>query len=177
MAIERARHVRLLALLWLALAAVPLAAQATVAPPAAAPARDFSYRLDPGGNPVFTQVLRWEADPNALAADGWVVYGSVFTAGGAYLYGYGTFPAPNGTSAFCDIAAGEQCPVWPGKPMTAHWGVSDPMDFDGSDEQKAKLFWDISLIIHRRIELMISLPVDALSRVALVGEMEKIGAR
>jgi len=77
----------------------------------------------------------------------------------------------------CDIAAGEQCPIWPGKPMTAHWGVSDPVDFDGSDEQKAKLFWDISLIIRRRIELMISLPVESLSHIALAGEMEKIGAR
>ena len=77
----------------------------------------------------------------------------------------------------CDVAAGEQCPVWPGKPITAHWGVSDPMDFDGSNEQKEKLFWDISLIIHRRVELMISLPVDSLSRIALVSEMEKIGGR
>ena len=76
----------------------------------------------------------------------------------------------------CDVAAGEQCPVWPGKPMTAHWGVSDPMAFDGTDEQKAKLFWDISLILRRRIELMISLPVDSLSSIALVGEMKKIGA-
>ncbi len=77
----------------------------------------------------------------------------------------------------CDVAAGERSPVWPGKPMTAHWGVSDPMAFDGSDDQKAKLFWDISLIIRRRIELMIALPVDSLSSIALVGEMEKIGGR
>jgi arsenate reductase len=77
----------------------------------------------------------------------------------------------------CDIAAGEPCPVWPGKPLTAHWGVSDPMAFEGSDEQKTMLFWDISLIIRRRIELMTSLPVDSLSRVALVGEMESIGIR
>jgi hypothetical protein len=45
------------------------------------------------------------ADPNALASDGWIVYGNVFTAGGAYVYGYGTFPAPNGGSAFCSIDA------------------------------------------------------------------------
>ena len=50
------------------------------------------------------------------------------------------------------------------------------MAFDGTDEQKAKLFWDISLILRRRIELMISLPVDSLSSIALVGEMKKIGA-
>jgi hypothetical protein len=47
------------------------------------------------------------ADPAALSADGWVVYGNVYTSGGAYIYGYGTFPAPNGASAFCSIDAGQ----------------------------------------------------------------------
>ncbi len=50
------------------------------------------------------------ADPAALANDGWLVYGNVFNPGGGYLYGYGAFPAPNGTGAFCAIAVGEGGP-------------------------------------------------------------------
>jgi len=52
-----------------------------------------------------------------------------------------------------DKAAGEVCPLWPGQPMTAHWGVADPAAVEGDEAQKAKAFWDAALVLRRRIEL------------------------
>jgi arsenate reductase len=75
----------------------------------------------------------------------------------------------------CDKAAGEVCPVWPGQPMTAHWGVADPAAFEGTDEQKAKVFWDTAVVLKRRIELMLALPIAALDSLALQQQMRDIG--
>ena len=77
----------------------------------------------------------------------------------------------------CDKAAGEVCPVWPGQPMTAHWGVADPAAFQGTDEQKTKGFWDTASIIKRRIELMLSLPLATLDKVSIQREIKDIGTR
>jgi arsenate reductase len=77
----------------------------------------------------------------------------------------------------CDNAAGEVCPVWPGQPMTAHWGVADPAAFQGNDEQKAKVFWDTAVILKRRIELMLALPLRSLDRLAIQREIKDIGTR
>jgi arsenate reductase len=77
----------------------------------------------------------------------------------------------------CDNAAGEVCPVWPGQPMTAHWGVADPAAFEGSDEQKTQLFWDTALVLKRRIELMLALPWSSLDRLAIHREIKDIGTR
>ena len=77
----------------------------------------------------------------------------------------------------CDNAAGEQCPFWPGQPMTAHWGVADPAAFQGTDEQKTKVFWDTASIIKRRIELMLSLPLATLDKVSIQREIKDIGTR
>lgn len=77
----------------------------------------------------------------------------------------------------CDKAAGEVCPVWPGQPMTAHWGVADPAAYEGTDEQKAKVFWDTAVILKRRIELMLALPLASLDRMALQREIRDIGSR
>jgi arsenate reductase len=77
----------------------------------------------------------------------------------------------------CDNAAGKVCPVWPGQPMTAHWGVPDPSPFQGSDEQMAKVFWDTALILKRRIELMLALQLDSLDRLAIQREIKDIGTR
>ena len=75
----------------------------------------------------------------------------------------------------CDNAAGEVCPVWPGQPMTAHWGVPDPAAVEGSDEQKAKAFLDVAITLKRRIELMLSLPLNALAGISLQRELDQIG--
>ena len=75
----------------------------------------------------------------------------------------------------CDNAAGEVCPVWPGKPMTAHWGVEDPAAVEGSDEDKRKAFSAASKLLHRRIALFTSLPLAKLDRLAIKHELQKIG--
>ena len=77
----------------------------------------------------------------------------------------------------CDNAAGEVCPVWPGQPMTAHWGVADPAAFQGSVEQKAKVFWETAVVLKRRIELMLALPLQSLDRMAIQREIRDIGSR
>ena len=77
----------------------------------------------------------------------------------------------------CDQAAGEVCPVWPAQPMTAHWGVPDPAAFWGTDEDKTKVFWDTAVILKRRIELMLALPLASLDRLALQREIKDIGQR
>ena len=75
----------------------------------------------------------------------------------------------------CDNAAGEVCPVWPGQPMTAHWGVPDPAAVQGSFEQKARAFMDTAIVLQRRIQLMLALPLDKLARMSLQDEMSRIG--
>ena len=75
----------------------------------------------------------------------------------------------------CDNAAGEVCPVWPGQPMTAHWGVPDPAAFQGSHEAKAKVFWDTAIILRRRLELMLALPLASLDSLAIQREIDDIG--
>lgn len=75
----------------------------------------------------------------------------------------------------CDKAAGEVCPLWPGQPMTAHWGVADPAAIEGSEEQMEKVFWDTGMILRRRIELMLALPLEALDSLTLQREIDAIG--
>ena len=77
----------------------------------------------------------------------------------------------------CDNAAGEVCPVWPGQPMSAHWGVADPGAFQGTDVQKAKVFWDTAMVLKRRIELMLALPLSSLDKMSLQRELKDIGTR
>jgi protein-tyrosine-phosphatase len=75
----------------------------------------------------------------------------------------------------CDNAANEVCPVWPGQPMTAHWGVPDPAAAEGTDAQIAGAFRDAFLILQRRIELFANLPVRSLDRMALKKRLDEIG--
>ncbi len=77
----------------------------------------------------------------------------------------------------CDNAAGEVCPLWPGQPMTAHWGVPDPAAVQGSEEQRAAAFLATAVTLKRRIELMLALPLVSLSRLAVHRELREIGAR
>jgi len=64
----------------------------------------------------------------------------------------------------CDDAAAEVCPVWPGTPLTAHWGVEDPAAFQGTEEEQRKKFLEVALMLRRRIELFINLPTATLAR-------------
>jgi arsenate reductase len=85
-------------------------------------------------------------------------------------------PTLNFVLTVCDKAAGEVCPVWPGQPMTAHWGVADPATFEGGAEAIERVFWDTATVLKRRIELMLALPMDALDSLSLQQRMRDIGA-
>lgn len=75
----------------------------------------------------------------------------------------------------CDNAAHEACPVWPGHPATAHWGVADPAAVQGSADEIARAFHDAFVVLERRISLLLALPVASLEKLALQQEIEKIG--
>ncbi len=84
-------------------------------------------------------------------------------------------PALDFVFTVCDRAAGEVCPVWPGQPMTAHWGMPDPSEVQGSEAEQASAFWDTTLLLKRRIELMLALPIASLDRLSLQREVQAIG--
>jgi len=75
----------------------------------------------------------------------------------------------------CDQAAGEMCPIWPGQPMTAHWGVDDPGKAEGTDEEKRRAFLVAFRELSTRINLFLSLPLDKLDRLALTRKLADIG--
>ncbi len=76
----------------------------------------------------------------------------------------------------CDDAANEICPVWPGQPITAHWGVPDPAAMAGSQSQIERAFRDAFVTLDRRISLFLSLPLASLDVLALKGKLNEIGA-
>jgi protein-tyrosine-phosphatase len=75
----------------------------------------------------------------------------------------------------CDNAAGEVCPVWPGQPVTAHWGVPDPAAVEGSPERQHQAVTDVAHILKRRIELMLSLPEQSLTSLSIQSQLNAIG--
>jgi protein-tyrosine-phosphatase len=88
-------------------------------------------------------------------------------------------PAPKLDFVFtvCDDAAGEVCPLWPGQPMTAHWGVPDPAAFQGTQDEQRKQFHQVALMLRRRIELFINLPMTTLDKMTLQAKLKEIGQR
>ncbi|KQV53003.1 arsenate reductase [Pelomonas sp. Root1217] len=77
----------------------------------------------------------------------------------------------------CDSAAGEVCPIWPGQPMTAHWGVPDPAAVQGSEATKLQAFREVAVTLKRRIELLMALPISKLGPLAIQHEIKQIGTR
>ena len=75
----------------------------------------------------------------------------------------------------CDNAAKEVCPVWPGQPMTAHWGVPDPATVAGTPEQIARAFREAYIMLERRISLFVCLPLQSLDSLAIKKEIDRIG--
>jgi protein-tyrosine-phosphatase len=75
----------------------------------------------------------------------------------------------------CDQAAGEVCPIWPGNPITAHWGVPDPAAVEGTEEERRRAFRDAFRRLEARIKLFIALPIDKLDRMALKRRAGEIG--
>jgi len=86
-----------------------------------------------------------------------------------------TAPGLDFVFTVCDNAAGEVCPIWPGMPMTAHWGIEDPAAVQGSDEEKRKAFAKAFTEMNRRISLFVSLPLAKLDSMAIKREVDQIG--
>jgi arsenate reductase (thioredoxin) len=102
-------------------------------------------------------------ETSGLGSKSW----SVFAQPGA--------PALDFVFTVCDDAAGEACPVWPGQPVTAHWGIPDPAAVTGTDAQIAAAFNDAYRMLHRRIEAFAALPIAALDSITLYGKLREIG--
>lgn len=75
----------------------------------------------------------------------------------------------------CDSAAKEQCPYWPGQPMTAHWGIADPATVKGTPEEIARAFREAYTVLDRRIDLFLSLPLTTIAAIAIQREIDRIG--
>jgi arsenate reductase len=90
-------------------------------------------------------------------------------------FGKAGAPKMNFVFTVCDNAAKETCPIWPGQPMTAHWGVADPAEVKGTPEQIERAFRDAFLLLDRRISLFLSLPLESLDDPAIKSEVDRIG--
>jgi arsenate reductase len=75
----------------------------------------------------------------------------------------------------CDNAAGEVCPMWPGQPMTAHWGVEDPAAVEGTDDEKRRAFATAYTVLRNRIQMFTALKLSSLDRLALANRLREIG--
>jgi protein-tyrosine-phosphatase len=75
----------------------------------------------------------------------------------------------------CDKAAGEVCPIWPGQPMTAHWGFPDPVEASGNEERVKAVFHDVYRQIEKRLSIFVNLPLDSLDRLALKRRLDDMG--
>lgn len=128
--------------------------------------RAWSAGSHPNGtvNPFALQTLaEWRIPTDGFRSKSW----DEFALAGAPKFDF--------AFTVCDNAAGEVCPVWPGQPIAAHWGVPDPAAVEGSDAQKTKAFMDTAITLERRIELMLALPLNLLADTSLQREIDRIG--
>jgi arsenate reductase len=128
--------------------------------------RAYSAGSHPAGsvNPIAIGWLKKNRfDTDSLRSKSW----DEFAAPGA--------PVMDFVLTVCDNAAGEVCPVWPGQPISAHWGVEDPVSVQGTSEEKEKAFSNVFMILNRRISIFISLPFVSLDRISLHREVKNIG--
>jgi arsenate reductase (thioredoxin) len=115
-------------------------------------------------NPLALELLRSTGMPtDGLSSKSW----EQFAVSGA--------PPLDFVITVCDNAAGEICPVWPGQPMTAHWGVPDPAAVQGSDEEQRRAFSEASHMLLARIRIFANLPLTTLDRLSLQKQLEAIG--
>jgi len=91
------------------------------------------------------------------------------------LFAQPTAPDLDFVFTVCDNAAGETCPVWPGQPMTAHWGVPDPAEATGTDAEVALAFKDTYRMLHQRIAIFTALPIRSLDQLSLQRRLDEIG--
>ena len=83
-------------------------------------------------------------------------------------------PAMDMIITVCDNAAGESCPVWPGHPAVAHWGVADPAAVDGSEDLRRQAYLDAMTALRRRVELLLALPAEKLDRLVVAHSLREI---
>jgi protein-tyrosine-phosphatase len=128
--------------------------------------RAFSAGSQPKGqpHPLALQVLRQaHYDISALRSKSW----DEFAAPAA--------PKLDFVFTVCDNAAKEVCPIWPGQPMTAHWGLPDPVKAEGGEAERALAFADTLRMLSNRIGIFVSLPFDKLSKLSLQQKLDEIG--
>lgn len=128
--------------------------------------RGYSAGSQPAGevHPLALELLqRQRMDTRSLRSKSWSEFGQPDA------------PHMNFVLTVCDKAAGEVCPVWPGQPMSAHWGVEDPAAVEGSPEDQRKAFSQAFMILNRRIAIFRNLPFEKLDRLSLQGELRRIG--
>jgi protein-tyrosine-phosphatase len=129
--------------------------------------RAFSAGSHPGGrvNPLALEYLQAQGLPTAgLRSKSW----DEFAQPGV--------PPLDFIITVCDNAAGEICPVWPGRPISAHWGVPDPAAVEGTDDVRRRAFADAARVLRHRIALLVGLPLATLDRSALQQQLRSIGA-
>ena len=126
----------------------------------------YSAGSHPGGrvNPFALELLQKNSlSTEGLSSKSW----EVFAQPGA--------PELDFVFTVCDNAAGEVCPMWPGQPMTAHWGVEDPAAVEGSDEVKRRAFLSAYTQLQHRINIFANLPLDRIDRLSLRRKLDDIG--
>ncbi|HEX4880558.1 MAG TPA: arsenate reductase ArsC [Limnobacter sp.] len=115
-------------------------------------------------NPYALEILqRWDIPTEGLRSKSW----SEFAEAQA--------PAMDFVFTVCDQAAGEMCPVWPGQPILAHWGAPDPAKAEGDHDHILHEFRNVALLLRKRIELMLALPIHKLEKLSLQHEVQQIG--
>jgi arsenate reductase len=128
--------------------------------------RGFSAGSRPKGkvHPIALELLRHMKLPvEGLRSKDWSVYAAA------------NAPRLDFVFTVCDKAAAETCPVWPGQPMTAHWGVSDPAAVEGADTEKWLAFREAFRVLENRIKIFVSLPIASLDRLKLQQRLDDIG--
>jgi arsenate reductase len=126
----------------------------------------FSAGSQPKGrvNPLALEVLAdYEYPSDGFRSKSW----GEFAGAGA--------PVMDFVFTVCDSAAGEVCPVWPGQPMTAHWGIDDPAAVEGNHLEKKRAFVTTFRQLRNRISVFVNLPMDSLDRIALAHRLREIG--
>lgn len=130
--------------------------------------RAFSAGSQPTGrvNPFAIEILQAVGyDTSDLRSKSWDEFGAADA------------PQMDFIITVCDNAAGEACPLWPGHPVSAHWGFEDPAAVQGTDDEKRAAFKLVFQQIRSRIQLFLALPVDKLDRMSLLNEMREIGTK
>lgn len=128
--------------------------------------RGFSAGSHPKGqvHPIAVELLRHMKLPaEGLRSKDWSEYAAA------------NAPRLDFVFTVCDKAAAETCPVWPGQPMTAHWGVADPAVVGGPDTEKWLAFREAFRVLENRIKIFVSLPLESLDRLKLKTRLDEIG--